>query len=97
VRHSARRRERPTRRVYTDFRTGEKIPENQTLDASTAGADLDVMRTIEAASERPDYNRLQPVVDSLREAFPNKELPADFIPQRPDQSNTHGNPSHRRS
>jgi hypothetical protein len=60
---------------------GEKIPENQTLEAEQAARDLNLVRNWEATAAQPDLDRVQNAVDNMRQAFPQRELPADFIPQ----------------
>jgi hypothetical protein len=64
----------------TGDKAGERVPENQTLEAQRAARDLKMMRDYEAAVANPtETDRLASAVDNIRQAFPNKELPANFV------------------
>jgi hypothetical protein len=68
-------------RVYQRLDTGEQLPEHLTIDPATAGRDVSIMRQWEAQIEnpQPDLDKLQATVDSIREAFPARELPPTFV------------------
>jgi hypothetical protein len=68
-------------RVYQNLATGEQLPEHLTVTPEKAGRDIKLMREWESATEQPqrDLAQLQTVVDNMRQAFPNKELPPTFV------------------
>jgi hypothetical protein len=65
-------------RVYQNLHSGEQLPEHLTVTPERAGRDVKLMRQFEALGEtaQPDLDKLQHVVDGMRQAFPNKELPS---------------------
>jgi hypothetical protein len=75
--------EEPTPRNYVEYggdRHGESVPANETISLERASDDLTRQRTAEQAAQQPhDPAQLATVVDNIREAFPNRELPPTFV------------------
>jgi hypothetical protein len=73
----------PTPRHYIEYggeRHLEAVPANETISLERASDDLTRQRTAEATTQNPhDPAQLAVVVDNVRAAYPNRELPPTFV------------------
>jgi hypothetical protein len=62
---------------------GDRVDPSITVSAERAASDLDRVRQKDHDETHPaaDTDKLAAIVDGLRAAYPNRELPADFVPQ----------------
>jgi hypothetical protein len=75
-----RAEDEPIDRGYINYTTGERVPEGQTLEAQRAARDLKMVRDHESGIQNPhDPAHLALAVDNIRQAFPDKELPPNFV------------------